>query len=208
MDGKIPGQGKKSYELMTGIVKNDIKIDKFDVKKIKNKSKTIALIGPMGSWKTSVGRLLSEKLDFEFVDIDALIEENEKISIKDLFETKGEKYFRTIENKILKKVLKRENIVIATGGGIIKDKENIKLLKNKSWSILLYASPEESFNRINIDKRPLLKGKDVLRILKNLFKERKDSYFLTSDLIINTNYSSSKKISNILYEDYSTAFQI
>lgn len=201
-------QGKKSYELMTGILKNDIKINKSELKTIKNKSKTIAIIGPMGSWKSSVGKLLSKKLAFDFVDIDAMIEENEKISTKEIFKTKGEKHFRTIEKKMLKKSLKRKNIIISTGGGIIKDKENINLLKNKSWNILLYASAEESFSRININKRPLLKGKNVLKILKDLLKERKDLYFLTSDLIINTNYSSSKKISNILYEDYNSAFQV
>lgn len=201
-------QGKKSYGLMTGIVKNNIKINEKDIKKIKNKSKTIALIGPMGSWKTSVGRLLSKKLGFEFVDIDELIEKNENKSIKNIFETKGEKYFRKIEKETLAEVLKQKNIVISTGGGIITIKENIKLLKKFSWNILLYASPEESFSRININKRPMLVGKNVLNILKTLFKERQKLYFLTSDLIVNTNYSSSKKTSKILYEDYHTTFQL
>jgi len=201
-------QGKDSYLKMTGIKSEILDLPEDEKQKILSKSRKVALIGPMGSWKTSVGKKLAELLDFKFTDIDHLVEEKEGITIKEIFETKGEDYFRDLENLVLQEVLKKEDVIISTGGGIIKQDRNISLLKEKSWNILLYASPEECFSRINIDKRPLLKGKNVLNILKDLFEERKGKYYYTSDLVINTEQKTSKIITDILYEDYSKTFKI
>lgn len=200
-------QGIESYFKMTGLNGETPSVGKDDMQKIKSKSKRIALIGPMGSWKSSVGIRLAEKLNFEFADIDNLVEKREKRSIKEIFESEGEDYFRKLENLVLQEVLKKENVIISTGGGIIKQEKNISLLKENSWNILLYASPKECFSRINIDKRPLLKGEDVLKILNDLFEERKGKYYYTSDLIINTEQKTSKIITDLLYEDYCKTFE-
>jgi len=179
-----------------------------DLEKIKKKSNKISFIGPMGSWKSSVGRHIAKKMGYKFYDIDDLIEEKAGMSINDIFKTKGESSFRDMETDVLKELVKMDKIVISTGGGIIKKDENINILRDNSWNILLFASPKQCFSRIDINKRPLLKGKNVLQILTNLFEERKNKYFRTSDLIINTENSTSLKIADYLYEDYSKTFGV
>ncbi len=201
-------QGKKSYELMTGFKDGKIEITEDDIEKVRFKSKKIALVGPMGSWKSSVGKYLAEMLNYKFCDIDSLIEEKAGMSITEIFKTEGEDYFRNLETIVLSDTIKEDNIVVATGGGIIERDKNIDILKENSWNILLYASPAECLSRISIAKRPLLKGKNVLKVLTDLFEERKNKYFKVSDLIINTENSSSLKIAKILYEDYSKTFTI
>jgi shikimate dehydrogenase len=199
-------QGKESYSKMTGFKNDRINIEPESISKIKNRSKRISLIGPMGSWKTTVGRMLAVKLDYSFVDLDEMIVARENLSIKEIFDVKGEGYFRKLEHDLLNEILEQDNIVLSTGGGIIKQEKNIKVLKKLSWNILLYSSPKESLSRINIDKRPLLEGKNVLRILEKLFIERKNKYFKTSDLIVNTESKNSKLVTEIIYEDYSKTF--
>jgi len=201
-------QGIKSYTLMTGKENGEIEFFQKDLSKIQAKSSRISLIGPMGSWKTSVGRPLAKLLGYRFYDVDNLIEEKAGMSITDIFKTKGESYFREIETEVLNEFVQIDRVVLSTGGGIIKRDENIKTLRDNTWNILLFASPVECFSRINIDKRPLLKGKNVLKVLTELFEERKDRYFQTSDLIINTENSTSLKIAEYLYEDYSKTFKV
>ncbi len=201
-------QGKKSYELMTGFKDGEIEINEEDIAQIRFKSKRIALVGPMGSWKSSVGKYLAELLNYKFCDIDNLIEQKAGMSITEIFKTEGEDYFRKLETIALSDTIQEDNIVVATGGGIIKRDDNIDILRKNSWNILLYASPEECQSRISIAKRPLLKGKNVLKVLKDLFEERKNRYFKVSDLIINTEKSSSLKIAKRLYEDYSKTFAV
>ena len=84
----------------------------------------VILIGFMGVGKTSVGKRLAKKLNFDFIDTDYEIELVEKKSISKIFEQDGEKYFRKLENNLLKDLVKNDNIVISTGGGIITTKEN------------------------------------------------------------------------------------
>ncbi len=202
------GQGKKSYELMTGIKEGEISIKFGNKQRVLDKVRKISLIGPMGAWKSSVGKHLAKLLNYDFFDLDFLIEEKEKKSITEIFKENGEGYFRDIENEVLREIVKKDKFILATGGGIVKQPRNISILKNSCWNILLYASPEECKKRINIDKRPLLKEKDVLKVLKNIFEERKNKYFETSDLIINTQGKTSLGVAKLLYEDYSITFGV
>lgn len=97
----------------------------------------IALIGFMGSGKTTVGKALARALEMKFVDIDKEIVKLEKRSVTEIFEQDGEQYFRELERKIIDKESKDNNIVISTGGGVIIDNANIKNLRNHLlWCIL------------------------------------------------------------------------
>lgn len=136
-------------------------------------NKNIVLIGMPGSGKTTIGKELSKKLSMNFIDVDSYIEENEKMSISDMFKI-SEEYFRQIENKYIIKLSKLSSTIIATGGGVIKNENNILLLKNNSILIYINRDIDDIMKDIDISKRPLLKdGKDRL---KDLFNERHHLY--------------------------------
>ena len=158
----------------------------------------ISLIGFMATGKTTIGNKLAKKLDYEFIDLDNYIEELTNMSVKEIFEKKGEKHFRTLENKLLKKVLiQYHDLVISPGGGIITSQENIKLLKEKTIPFLLKAKPKSIVNRIDdITKRPLLNKKNPEEIIKELLKERGKYYNQFENVIITDN----KEIYEIMNE--------
>ena len=137
-----------------------------------NSNKNIVFLGMMGSGKSSIGSLVSKKLDIPFIDIDNLIEEYTKMSIREIFKNNGEDYFRNLEEKITLKSLKRKKSVIALGGGgFINDiiRKNILLNHLSFWldwneSILL--------KRIrNSKKRPLV-SKSTDEEIKGIIKKR------------------------------------
>lgn len=91
----------------------------------------------MGAGKTTIGKLLSKSINWDFLDLDQLIEKNQNESIKQIFSKKGEAYFRKIESKILSEVSTLSKYVIATGGGIVIQKQNIKVMQNTGIQIWL-----------------------------------------------------------------------
>lgn len=147
----------------------------------------ISLIGMMGSGKTTISKLLSEKLaDFVLVDTDELIVLKEGKSINDIFSQNGEAYFRKVETEILKSVLSSNNQIISTGGGIVKSVENLKLLKENSKLFYLYADVESLYSRVkNNNERPLLNCDDMYEKINLIFSQRK-SLYEKADFIINT----------------------
>ncbi len=143
--------------------------------------KNIVLIGMPGSGKTNIGYELSKKLAMNFIDVDSYIEENERISISDMFEI-SEEYFRQIENKYIAELSELNSTVIATGGGVVKNENNILLLKNNSIIIYINRKIDDIMKDIDISKRPLLKN-DKNR-LKDLFNERHYLYKKYCDIEI------------------------
>ena len=165
-------------------------------------------MGYMGSGKTFIGQKLSKVLDVTFVDLDDYIEIKEKASIKQIFDSKGEIYFRKLENKCLKNLLNyHSNAVIALGGGTPCYANNMQLISNheNSKSIYLQVSLEELSKRLMTEKhnRPLLKfvkSNDEMKafIGKHLF-ERKNYYNL-ADITIDANCGAPKAIEKIILE--------
>ncbi|MFC1594585.1 shikimate kinase, partial [Candidatus Omnitrophota bacterium] len=109
--------------------------------------RNIALVGFMGAGKTAVGKLLANRLNRTFVDVDDVIEQRESRPISDIFSQDGEPYFRKIEKEATKEVALQPKRVIACGGGVVLDKENIANLKGTSTIIYLKTTPEVILKR-------------------------------------------------------------
>ena len=140
----------------------------------------------MGTGKSVVGKKLAAKFNRDFVELDDMIEMREKMPIKDIFEKKGEPYFRLVEKEIVKEASLRKNIVISAGGGAIIDEENFKNLKNSGAIICLKASPETILKRTaGLKTRPLLNVHDPKKKIEELLKKR-EPYYNKADFSIDT----------------------
>ena len=155
------------------------------------------LIGMMGSGKSSVGKLLANKLQFSNIDIDKEIEKDEKLSIKEIFEKKGENYFREIESKYL--LRKRKLAVVSCGGGIILNKKNREFLRNSGYTIYLKSSITTLEKRLlNKNSRPLLKNDNLKETLTNIYNHRKSLYTSVANSIIITDKISVKEVCELI----------
>lgn len=139
--------------------------------------RNIALTGFMAVGKSAVGRNLARRLGRRFVDLDKVIEKSEGMKVRDIFRRKGESYFRRVEKHALREVLFEDDQVIATGGGVVMDKENLRLLREKSFLVCLTAAPEVLLRRAgNNRQRPLLEGGDPAQQIQRLLTQRRAAY--------------------------------
>lgn len=139
----------------------------------------VILTGFMGTGKTSLGKMLAARLGRPFVDIDKKIEDDAQLSIPKIFERYGEAHFRDLERAAVRDLVERRGLVIATGGGTVKDAENLRLLKSSGIVICLTSTPEEIFRRtVRRGERPVLDGggSERLETIKRLLAERKEFY--------------------------------
>ena len=159
----------------------------------------VYLVGLMGSGKTSIGKILAKRMGMKFIDLDAEIIKDQQCSISEIFDRFGEEEFRHLENKKLLSTLDIDNCVISTGGGIIMDQDNIKIMVENGSIIHLDIDLETQLLRIkNKKNRPLLKDKDDERnILVKMRKERDHIYKKISVASVNT---SNKKRNDIVSE--------
>ena len=155
------------------------------------------LIGMMGSGKSSVGKLLANKLQFSNIDIDKEIEKDEKLSIKEIFEKKGENYFREIESKYL--LRKRNSAVVSCGGGIVLNKKNREFLKTSGYTIYLKSSiPTLEKRLLNENSRPLLSNDNFKETLINIYSKRKTLYTSVANTTIITDRRSVKEVCELI----------
>ena len=162
--------------------------------KIKN---NIFLVGLMGSGKTTIGKLIAKKLRYKFIDTDLLMEEKTGVKVPLIFEYEGEEGFRKREAKILSEVLRLDNIILATGGGIVLSDNNRQQLKERGNVIYLNAEINELAKRLSNDKtRPLLQNTDIKEKLKELMGLRSFLYESIADNIIQTKNKRAPDIAN------------
>ena len=138
----------------------------------------IILTGFMGTGKTTLGRLLAKRVGYEFIDTDTLIEEQAGQTIAELFQTQGEAAFRKLESELVIELAEKEGLVIATGGGLVLNPENVTLLKKTGQIICLTASPEEILARVSRRQatRPLLQEKYPQAKIIELLQQRDAVY--------------------------------
>lgn len=188
-------QGIESFKLFTNQANLSIEYDKKWLKT--NKYDKIALIGMSGSGKTTIGKLLAEKMNYEFVDLDDQIEKKENKSISQIFADEGEEFFRQLETKMLTELINNDKLVISTGGGIIKNEKNREFLKNNFFNIFLNVSIDEALERLQQNEnRPLLLG-NIKDKWQKLYNERLLLYYQTADYIVN----ADKNNVDFIYED-------
>ena len=156
-------------------------------------NKNLVLVGMMGSGKSLIGKILSKKLNFEFIDTDNIIEENEKKTISEIFKNNGEKYFRDIEEIISIKSLKLNNKVIALGGGGYINPAIRKCTVQRCISFWLSWKNETIINRIQHSKKRPLAMKMSNIELDKLINKRSTMYNL-SDYKINCDRLDKKQI--------------
>ncbi len=146
----------------------------------------IILTGFMGTGKSTVGRLLARRLSYHFVDVDALIVAREKLSICQIFASKGERYFRALESEVLQDVMQKRHLVVATGGGAVICEANRNLMRQSGLVVNLLASPAEIAQRLDHDtERPLLRQNNKLETISSLLEER-ECYYAAADIRIDT----------------------
>ena len=146
--------------------------------------KNIVLLGMMGSGKSTIGSLLAKKLDRILIDIDKKIEKIENQKISQIFELKGEAYFRELEFNVTIQSLKDNNKIISLGGGAFMNQELRKIIKQKSKTFWLYWNADTLIKRIkNNDKRPVVKNMNHIEI-KKLISERNKIYYFSDFKII------------------------
>ncbi|MEA5460276.1 shikimate kinase [Arcicella sp. LKC2W] len=155
--------------------------------------KNIFLIGMPSSGKSTLGRQLAKRLNFQFIDMDDLITNQELSSVFDIFKFKGEDYFRQVESKVLKGIAPNQKLVIATGGGVPCFFDNMEYIKANGTSIFLNVPPEDLLKRIHktdVNNRPLIdKRKADDELLKELTArfEYRLQFYEKADLQIDGN---------------------
>ena len=166
----------------------------------KKMDKNIALVGFMGSGKTAVGKRLAKKSNLKFVDLDDLIEAKEGMKITQIFKDKGEPHFRKVEKEIVLETAKEKGLVIACGGGVVLDKENVNALKENSIMIYLKVSPELILERTrHYTQRPLLNVDNPKKKIEKLLEYRKE-YYEQADYTIDTSNSNIDEVVNKILE--------
>jgi shikimate kinase len=154
----------------------------------------IALIGFMGTGKTSVGRIVADQLHFEYLDTDELIQSQTGRSITDIFARDGEPAFRALEQKIVAELASHAKTVIATGGGLPVNPKNLASLKSHALVVSLWSSPEKIWERVRHQShRPLLHDENPEAKIRELLAARAP-FYKQADVLLNTDLRSVREV--------------
>ena len=163
----------------------------------------IFLIGPMGSGKTSVGKIIAKTLAKEFHDTDQEIEANTGVDISYVFDVEGEAGFRKREEKLVEIITQKKNIVLATGGGAIESENNRRCLANNGFVIYLETSLEDQVLRAKPSRhRPLLQDVEPKKKLQELMQKRKSLYESIADTIVKTEGHKPHSLAKEVIENF------
>jgi len=160
----------------------------------------IVLIGMRGSGKTTVGKILAQKLGREFIEMDELITRKAGFGIPEIVEKQGWEKFREIEEEVTGEAAGRDNIINASGGGVVTRDNNIIKLKKSGVLVWLQADVDTLVNRVgeDTDRPPLGKGRNRREDMETTLKERKPLYQQAADLTINTENKTPEEVAGLV----------
>lgn len=148
----------------------------------------IAIVGFMGSGKTTLGKKLSEAIGHRFIDLDELIEEKSRMKIKDIFKYFGEKHFRELETRFLKRLAQEKEIVVSCGGGIVEKEENRDILRENFFVIYLEIPFQVCLKRISGDENRPLASLETDRLLE-IYRKREPLYREVSNFVLTEDHN-------------------
>ena len=158
----------------------------------------IYLVGFMGCGKSTIAEKLSKEINFKHIDTDSIIEEQNSMSISEIFKNKDEKYFRNEEYKILEKILNQKRIVVSTGGGFVCSTDIMNKINKNNLSIYLKLTADNLHKRLklNYKKRPLLSNikTEKLKEFINSLLIKREEFYAKSSIIIDCNELNNKEI--------------
>ncbi|MBS3068995.1 NAD(P)-binding domain-containing protein [Candidatus Micrarchaeota archaeon] len=159
----------------------------------------IALIGFMGSGKSTVGKILAKLCGLEFVETDGMIAQSAGKSIPEIFEQAGEASFREMEAEALKEAVQKENCVISCGGGIVLREENAQLLQKECFVVWLFASAKEAMERTKGDaSRPLVNRQDKEEVAHRILEARLQIYARACHIMVNTGGKTAQEVASMI----------
>ena len=157
--------------------------------------KNIFLIGFMGSGKSTISQMLSEKLKVKQAEMDEIIIQEQEMPITEIFEKFGEAHFRDIETDLVKRLRTENGIVVSCGGGAVLREENRKIMKEEGVIVLLTAKPETILERVKDDtNRPILNGNMNVEYITALMEKRRTCYEDAADIIVATDSKNVEEI--------------
>jgi len=164
-------------------------------------SKNIYLIGFMGTGKSSVGKILAEKMGAKYIDTDAMVEAKAGMGVHEIFEAYDEPEFRRLESEVLETITDGDNNVVSTGGGIVVTHRNIELMMNTGIVVTLIANADIILDRVSMDEteRPLLSADEPLEDIKRLLFERAALY-IKSHHVVDTSDITPEEAANEIME--------
>ncbi len=146
----------------------------------------ILLCGFMGCGKSSVGKKVAHLSNYKFYDTDKYIEKKEGISISEIFNLKGEPYFREQETLAVKELCQKDHVIIASGGGLVLKEENVQIIKNSGCKIVYMDVPLRALHERlkRTEKRPLLQREDRTEFINTLHAQREPIYKKVADYVL------------------------
>jgi shikimate kinase len=167
--------------------------------------RNIALIGFMGTGKSSVGRMVADQLHFAFLDTDELIESRAGKSVSAIFTEQGEPAFRKLEETVVAELAARKRVVISTGGGVAAVPANLASLREHALVVCLWASPEKIWERVRGQShRPLLREPDPLAKIRQLLGAR-EPFYKQADILLNTEVRSLREVAQQVVHQFKSA---
>jgi len=160
----------------------------------------IVLIGMRGSGKTTVGKILAQKMGREFIEMDELITRKAGLTIPDIVEKHGWGKFRDIEEELTGEVAGRDNIINASGGGVVTREKNIIKLKASGILVWLQANVDTLVSRTgeDTDRPPLVEGRSQREDMELTLKERRPLYQQAADLTVNTENKTPEEVADLV----------